>query len=236
MGGVIIEDYTYINDKPLNLFGGLLLADYEVGQAKLSFTKSENDLGNGFIVTDKKVGLRNISLKIHIYADTPENAQESLSVLTREFVNGKVRLGLPDGFVYFAVITGQQGPKLITEEILEVTFTFEGIRCRPMVEAEGNEFFILGTLPEMECVITVTVGATALSYDVAGITFDGGDEASQMVKGDVIIIDGINKVVTINGKPSMNRCNMIKFPTVKPGNCTIDAPDPIKLKYYPAFL
>lgn len=231
-----LEDYTYINDQPLCLFGGMLGADYEVGQSSLKYDTLVSPSGAGFTVAGRTIGLRTIVLPIDIYGDTPEDAQHRASLLLREFSSGKVKLSLPDGFVYFAVLTGQSGPSLITEEILSLSLTLQGIRCKPLETATGHDFDLLGTMPEMACILRVTVGKSAQTYTVAGITFDGGEHTSGLSAGDQIVIDGINKQVTINGTPAMDRCDLVSFPTVKPGINTIDAPDPVTVEYYPMYL
>lgn len=231
-----MEDYTYINDRPLNEFGGFLLSSYEVGQSKISFETLTAPSGAGFTVAGRSLGLRSIKLPIHIYGDTPEDAQHRVSVLLREFLSGRVKLGLPDGFLYFAVLTGQEGPTLITEEILSLSLTLQGIRCKPMEQAVGHDFEVYGTMPEMNCRLRVTVGADAQTYKLGGITFDGGEHTSGLKRGDVIVVDGMEKTVTINGSPAMDRCDLITFPTVHPGSNVIEAADPVTLEYYPAYL
>lgn len=231
-----MEEFTWINEKPLYSFGGRLLSNYGVGQSALNFEKINSPAGTGFTVSGRQIGLRTLSLPIHIFGETPENTQENVSRLLREFLAGKVKLNLPDGFLYFAVLTGQEGPTFITEEMVSLTLTLEGIRCRAMKSETGHAFSIQGTLPEMDCIIRVTVGKQAETYTVAGITFDGGDRFAGVEVGDLIVIDGISKRVTINGEAAMDRCDLVEFPRVHPGENLIEAPDPVTLEYYPTYL
>lgn len=231
-----MTDYTWINGKPLCLFGGLLLASYEVGQGALSFDRIDSPAGSGFVVSGRTIGLRTIKLPVHILGDTPEDTQERASFFLREFSAGQVELGLPDGYLYFAVLTKQDGPTFVTEEQISLTLMLQGIRCRPMETIAGGSFEALGTLPEMDCIIETTVGADAQTYTVAGITFDGGDRVSGVRKGEQIVIDGIHKTVMIDGQPAVDRCDLIDFPRLRPGPNTFEGPDPITVKYYPTYL
>lgn len=231
-----MDDYTYINDKPLNLFSALLLSSYGVGQSSVAFDTLVSSSGAGFVVAGRTLGLRTITLPLHVYGETPEETQQHVSRLLEEFIDGKVKIGLPDGFLYFGVLTGQEGPDFITEELVSLTLTLQGIRCKPLETATGHDFDLQGTMPEMDCVLRVTVGADAQTYKLGGITFDGGEHTSGLKQGDVIVVDGMEKTVTINGSPAMDRCDLITFPTVHPGSNVIEAADPVTLEYYPAYL
>lgn len=231
-----MEEFVWINGKPLCQFGGRLLATYEVGQSTLSFERSDSPAGSGFIISSRQIGLRTIKLPIHIFGDTPEETQEKVSHLLQEFITGKTELALPDGFIYFAVLSGQEGPVLITEEIASLTLTLSGIRCKPMRTEQGHTFHVDGTLPQMDCILRVTAGQTADRYTIAGITFGVGDQLPGVTLGDQIVIDGINKRVTVNGMDAVNRCDIVAFPQVHPGINELDAPDPVTLEYYPTYL
>lgn len=231
-----MDDYTYINDKPLNLFSALLLSSYGVGQSSVAFDTLVSSSGAGFVVAGRTLGLRTITLPLHVYGETPEETQQHVSRLLEEFIDGKVKIGLPDGFLYFGVLTGQEGPDFITEELVSLTLTLQGIRCKPLETVTGNELSVYGTLPEMDCVIRATVGKSAQTYTVAGIVFDGGAHTSGLSAGDQIVIDGINKIVTINGDPAMDRCSLVTFPTLHPGENIITALDPVTVEYYPMYL
>lgn len=231
-----MDDLTYINDKPLCSFGGLLGENYEVGQSSLKYETLTTANGAGLVVAGRTIGLRSIVLPIDIYGSTSEDAQHRVSLLLRELASGTVKLGLPDGFLYFAVLTGQGGPTIITKAAVALSLTFQGIRCKPMEQAVGHEFEVYGTMPEMNCRLSVTVGADAQTYQLGGIAFDGGEHTSGLKRGDVIVVDGMEKTVTINGSPAMDRCDLITFPTVHPGSNVIEAADPVTLEYYPAYL
>lgn len=231
-----MDDYTYINDKPLNLFSALLLSSYGVGQSSVAFDMLASSSGAGFVVAGRTLGLRTITLPLHVYGETPEATQQHVSRLLEEFIRGRVRIGLPDGFLYFGVLTGQEGPNFITEELVSLTLTLQGIRCKPPETVTGPKFSVYGTMPEMDCIIRATVGKSAQTYTVAGVIFDGGEHASGLSAGDQIVIDGINKQVTINGDPAMERCSLVTFPTLHPGENVIAAPNPVTVEYYPTYL
>lgn len=231
-----MEEFTWINGKPLCQFGGRLLSSYEVGQSSVSFERADSPAGSGFTVSGRQIGLRTIRLPLHIFGTTPSDTQEKVSLLLQEFLTGKTELALPDGFIYFAALSEQEGPVFITEEMVSLTLTLSGIRCRPLRTETGHTFHVEGTLPQMDCILRVTAGQGSAAYTVAGVTFDGGGQMSGVAKGDQIVIDGINKRVTVNGLAAVDCCDIVAFPQVHPGVNEIEAPDPVTLEYYPTYL
>ena len=100
-----------------------------------------------------------------------------------------------------------------------------------MVKAVSNGGFqAQGTLPKMDCILSASPSADAEKYVVAGITF------TNVHQGDQIIIDGITKRILINGGPAAQRCDIIDFPYLVPGDNTVSCIDPVTVQYYPSYV
>ena len=121
-------------------------------------------------------------------------------------------------------------PQQITPSILSCSYVFLGIQHDKMVKAVSNgSLQAQGTLPKMDCILSASPSADAEKYVVAGITF------TNVHQGDQIVIDGITKRVLINGGPAAQRCNIIDFPYLVPGDNTISCIDPVTVQYYPSY-
>ena len=100
-----------------------------------------------------------------------------------------------------------------------------------MVKAVSNgSLQAQGTLPKMDCILSASPSADAEKYVVAGITF------TNVHQGDQIVIDGITKRILINGGPAAQRCDIIDFPYLVPGDNTVSCIDPVTVQYYPSYV
>lgn len=220
----------FINGIPFSQFGGRLKAEYTVSGAAVTTNYHKPRDGSSFVFLGSEIGLKTIALPFDLYGDSPMDAQKRLSAFRALCMAGKTELFLPDGFYYTSVLQSFGETRQITPCILSASCEFLGIQHEELTKTvcQGT-FFVQGTLPKMDCTLSFSPSADAASYTVAGITF------TNVKKGDQIVIDGMTKRVLINGAPAAQRCNIVEFPFLTPGENRIAAPDPVTVQYYPSY-
>lgn len=220
-----------INRVPISKYGARLRADYSVSGSAVTTTYLKPRTGSTFHLIGSTIGLKTITLPFDVYGDSPTDARRKISQLDALAAAGKVELVLPDGFQYTSILQTIAVPTPITDCILSCSYTFLGVQHDKMVttESSGNVFAI-GTLPQMDCILSVTVGTDAEEYPFAGVTF------TNVSKGDKLTLDGMTKRVLVNGAPGAQKCDLVEFPYLTPGENTISCPDKVTVQYYPSYL
>ena len=91
-------------------------------------------------------------------------------------------------------------------------------------------FYCISTVPETDCILSVTVSEAADTYALGGATF------LDVQAGEQLVFDGINKRILRNGAPGAANVEWINFPSVVPGENSFTALDPVTVQYYPTYL
>ena len=92
----------------------------------------------------------------------------------------------------------------------------------------GDTLFCLSTMPYTDCRLTAV--STGTSFSLGGATF------SNVQANDVLVFDGINKVVTVNGVNHALNTTFLHFPSLVPGENTILATSgTVTVEYEPTF-
>ena len=149
---------------------------------------------------------------------------------------GKIELFLPDGFYYTSTLDsiGDGTPEGIdgNQVLISVEYSFSGIQHDPLVTVQNASagFWNPGTLPYADCICSVTAGAAASSYQLAGATFQ------DVQQGEQLTVDGINGRLLRNGAPAPGNVTFSKFPSVTPGQNSFSALDPVTVQFYPCFI
>ena len=192
--------------------------------------------GLHFIPCGTRLGLKEITLPVHIYGPTPRKAQERKSALDAALLADPVELALPDGFLYRASLDkiGETTELSVDGCILAGSYTLSGCRHDLLdtahLPAGGGTVYAAGTAPDMECRLTCTVGAAAERYLMAGILW------VSVQAGDVLVLDGIRRTVTRNGENALNQTDLTQWPLLAPGQNILTAPDALTVEYYPVWL
>lgn len=224
----------FINDKDILDYGAKALRD----TLKIGGTSVENDYFQGrnrthYTLMQTTFGLKQIDFTL-VYQDKYQRrAEENRSKLEAVMFNG-CEIYLPNGFYYRAMLQsiGSASTKGVDGNLvlIEVAYQFLAIQHDEMETIEnGASFTAKGTTPKMDCILSVTVGATASSYSLGGAVF-GSVQA-----GDVLIVDGINKRFLKNGAWT-TATSWITFPSVTSGHNSFTALDPVKVQYYPCYI
>jgi hypothetical protein len=233
MGGAMNTERVYINDIDIIDFNAKALRDYTIGG-----TPIENDYFQGrnrsnYTLMSTTYGLKPINITFVYQGDSRREASLNRSRLEAQLFD-VFELYLPDGFYYRCMLDsigeaetkGADGFGVMTS----VKYKFLGIQHDPLVTIEdGTSFTAEGTLPKMDCILSVTVGASASSYYLGGAVF------SNVQAGDVLVVDGIYKRFLKNGAPT-TATDWVSFPSVRMGQNSFTAFDTVKVEFYPCYV
>ncbi len=219
-----------INGAAFDVYGARLLSHWKVEGGAPSWTFHQAKQSARFQIYSNSVELRKITLPVTIRATDDQDLGLCRAAFEAAMYAGAVELYLPDGFIYDAMLTGISD-KIIMDGYHEITYTFSGSRFgRPetVKGLPGRSFTILGTR-RADARINVTAGGAAKAYKIADYTF------TDIKAGDRIVVDGIKKIVLLNGAPDILRCNLTDWPKFQPGRHRIQASDPFEITYRPAY-
>ena len=229
-------DDFFVDGRGSSEFGARLLASYSIGGASLTRSRIQPTAGMRFIPAGSRVGLREISLPVHVFGQSPLEAQLQKSALDAALLADPVELYLPDGFLYTASCDSIGEVTEYSQDgcILAGSYKLSGFRHGPLrtirLSAGGGEFLVQGTAPDMECRLTCTVASASDSYLMAGILW------VDVKAGDVLVLDGIHRAVTKNGANALNQTDLTRWPLLAPGRNVMTAPDAMTVEYYPIYL
>lgn len=224
---------AYINSTPLSAFSAIL-QDFSVSAAGVTSSQWQGVNRTNFALLKQQFGLRTIEFSVGVFGKNYADAALMLSKLNLALW-GKVDITLPDGFSYFCVLdSATDAPERVGpgtgETGLIASFSLTGYRHGPMITTTGPTVYCLSTTPQTDCILSVTVGAAASSYQLGGATFPN------VTQGESIVFDGINKRILRNGAPGAAGVEWINFPYLIPGENTVTAADPVTVQFYPCYL
>lgn len=179
----------------------------------------------------QRQGLKRIELPVTFRGSSSANAYQFYSMFCKE-ATGMVTLQLHDGRYYYGFLEGSIAEEYVTEGIMDATFNFLATKRDTMTTRTGNASNAIqnpGDLPETDCIITVTVGASGTNYNVHGVVFDS------VSAGDVLVVDGIDGRILINNVPAAEHATFTKFPTLVPQWNTIQCVDTVSVSFYPGY-
>ena len=229
-------DDFFVDGRGSSEFGARLLASYSIGGASLTRSRIQPTAGMRFIPAGSRVGLREINLPVHVFGQSPLEAQLQKSALDAALLADPVELYLPDGFLYTASCDSIGEVTEYSQDgcILAGSYKLSGFRHGPLrtiqLPAGGGEFLVQGTAPDIECRLTCTVASASDSYLMAGILW------VDVKAGDVLVLDGIRRAVTKNGANALNQTDLTRWPLLAPGRNVMTAPDAMTVEYYPIYL
>lgn len=229
-------DDFFVDGRGSSEFGARLLASYSIGGASLNRSRVQPTAGMRFVPAGNRVGLREINLPVHVFGQSPLEAQLQKSALDAALLADPVELYLPDGFLYTASCDSIGEVTEYTQDgcILAGSYKLSGFRHGPLrtiqLPAGGGEFLVQGTAPDIECRLTCTVASASDSYLMAGILW------VDVKEGDVLCLDGIKLAATKNGENALNQCDLTRWPMLAPGRNILTAPDALTIEYYPIYL
>ena len=229
-------DDFFVDGRGSSEFGARLLASYSVGGAAIERQRVRPSAGIRFVPAGSRIGLKQLSLPVHVFGQNPRDAQQKKSALDAALLADPVELALPDGFLYTASCDEIGEVTEYTPDgcILAGSYKLSGFRHDLLetvhLPAGGGTMWAKGTAPDMECRLTCTAGAAAESYLMAGILW------VDVKAGDVLVLDGIRRAVIRNGENALNQTDLTQWPLLAPGQNILTAPDALTVEYYPVWL
>lgn len=225
----------YIDGVGSDWFNARLLSDFKVGSTEINRTRLKSSRVQGWIPLSANYGLRTLQIPVYIFGESAQDAAQRKSELDQAMMAEPVELLLPDGRYYTASLEqiSEAEPMQIDRSELKCTYTLLGYAHDPLITtgvSNDQRIYAYGTAPEMDCRLTCTASADAVSYQMAGVTWTG------VKSGDVLVLDGLEKRVLRNGVNAFDACDLITWPTLRPGYNTLSAPDAITVEYYPIYL
>lgn len=229
-------DDFFVDGRGSSEFGARLLASYSVGGAAIERQRVRPSAGMRFVPAGSRIGLKQLSLPVHVFGQNPRDAQQKKSALDAALLADPVELALPDGFLYTASCDSIGEVTEYSQDgcILAGSYKLSGFRHDLLetvhLPAGGSIMWAKGTAPDMECRLTCTVGTAADSYLMAGILW------VSVKAGDVLVLDGIRRKVTRNSENALNQTDLTQWPLLAPGQNILTAPDALTVEYYPVWL
>lgn len=230
-----MQNFFRIGSHDPEVYGVRLQQGYTVGGTAVTNTIFQGRNRTSYRLLAGVFGRKPISFTL-----TYQGRTERECALQRSMVEGwmwgKVELYLPTGFWYTSTLTSigeatREGVDGV-QVLMHVQYDFEGVQHDPLVTVKNAAagFWNPGTLPYADCICSVTVGAAADTYQLAGATFQN------VTQGEQLTVDGINGRLLRNGAPAPGNVTFIKFPTVTPGENKFSATDPVTVQYYPCYM
>lgn len=142
-------------------------------------------------------------------------------------------LDLNDGFIYDCLLYAEPQITSLGSDKYIASFPLSVIRKKQFRELRlksGQKFNIDGTC---ECGVRYDIVS-----QITGSIVINNIEITNVKVNDRIVIDGINMLVTCNGKNKFADSDLIKFPTLSPGLNIIGFSEnmEVSLGYYPIFM
>lgn len=219
----------FLNGKSITEYGASLVRNYTVSGMAVDTEVEQGYNRTSYTLASQQLELKTIKIDIVFLGENTRDLFEKKSLFDASCL-GIVELYLPDGFYYTAYLKTVGTLKVKADTMGEASYQFKGIQHDPLIKAEKATFFAYGTAPKMDARIIVTASADSDAYTVGSGVFTG------IRAGDVIVFDGINKIITINGNHAAAQCTFLNFPQVVPGENTIECPDVPTVEYFPVWV
>jgi len=218
----------YINDIPASRYGGNLKRAYTYAAPELDTTLFLGRKRSTPILLNAVTGMAKMTLPMVFQGNSRKEVTIKKSMFDA-LLFGQNDLRMDDGFNYFAILTDIGEATYPSDQLIEATYTFSVIRHGTEITHYGNTVICESTLPYTDCSLSVTVGAAGTNYDVGSVRF------AKVTKGEKIVVDGMAKIIYVNGIPDATGAYWINFPTLTPGSNAITCNDTVTVTYYPVY-
>ena len=218
---------------------GVNIADYGVlvGDLKVGAIDTQSDVYQGvnrtnFNVLDTIQYMREINVTLFYSAKTRREMALIKSKIDNMMI-GKLELWLPDGFFYSAYLVSAGEESYLGVEnnkiIALCAYKFKGIRHDPLETVQGNTVICKSTVPHTDCRLICTASQNRASLVIDTITITG------VSAGDVLTVDGITGRILQNGALCAGNMSFIHFPSLVPGQNTLNCVEDLTVEYYPTY-
>ena len=215
-----------INEQDVAVFGAHLTMDYTVGGYEIDSSAFMGRKRSTFILLNHTTGFKEIVVPI-VFDKKPVTVnKDRFEALA---FSGKVEMEMDDGQLFTAYLSEIGEITYIHPDLIESEYVLIGVRHGRKRTVHANTLFCESTLPWTDCILTATVGTTGKNYQIGPVVFPS------VTSGQVLVVDGINKRILVNGAPAAELAEWMVLPSLSPGLNAIDCADPLTVEYYPAY-
>lgn len=218
----------FVNNNDLADYGGRLRMEYTYTPPTLSNEYFKGRKRSSFILLNSNFELGSLSCPV-VFEGIDRNDVTMKKTAFEQIAFGHCDIDMDDGFSYFAFLDSIGDASYPSASLIETDYVFKCIRHGQYKTVEGNTVFCESTLPNTDCILSVTVGETGTNYVVGTVTFPN------VTQGEQIVVDGINKRILVNGSPAADQAEWIRFPYLVPGENNLTCNDTMTVEYYPVY-
>ena len=222
---------AYVNGVSI-LDVGAVLESYSVGGTEITNEVYQGRNRTHFNLLAKQFGRKTVTMTVFFHADNRHDLTLRQSKLT-SMLTGVVELSMPDGFYYRSTLDEVGDLQIIGVDgkgvIAECTYTLSGIQHDALQTVDGNTVNAIGTMWQMDCILSCTASRAYSSIRVGTVVFTG------VARGDVLTADGINGRMLKNDTPTTG-VSFTHLPFLVPGVQTITCPETLTVQYYPSYI
>lgn len=209
-----------------------VILSYRVGQSELTAEYMQSN--TSLYAFSSAVGVRPLTMKA-LFREGSRGACEIAASNFMRQLRGKNEIAIIGGNQYTAVLLSAKDLIPIGITAMTAEYEFAAVAHGDEIVrtiANGDTVECGSTVPETDCVLTVTSAANVASASVMGVTI-------QNLAADVpVIVDGRSKLVTAETANKFADTDLVSFPTLRPGAnpITISGAVTVQLAYYPTYL
>lgn len=221
----------FVNGEPISRYGGILLGTPKVSNAEYvpeyAHMKSRSTLRH--LTYD--IGLKDLQCNVAFLGYSIFEIQTKRSEFRAALVGELYISFSKDRFTYKAEYIGDAELESEYNGSAVSKFNFKCVQMLPIesVTTTDKKVYCQSTMPKTDCRLTATAASNGSNFVLGTATF------ASVSANDVLVVDGINGLITKNGTPAT--ASFIRLPYLVPGQNTITSTvNTLKVEYYPTFI
>ena len=218
----------FLNGKHEKYYNAKMLRDYTIEAMPVDSQILQGRNRTAFNLITQTFGLKEINFTMFFFGADRHEVLQNKTFFDKDCW-GTVEILLPDGYFYRSVLQSAGTLTFVGDGGGTAEYTFTGMQHGPLVTASGLTIFCTSSAPYTDVILSGTLTATEGNL--------GGAAFSNLVIGNQIVIDGINKRLLYENAPYAQGFQFQTFPQLVPGWNTITAEgvDNVQIQYYPIF-
>lgn len=199
------------------------------------------------IIKNRRTAARDMTMLIDFFGGEAEARRHESEFQTLFLGNAPVLVDIGDGYLYDCVLVASAQTQGIDGVLLSMEYRFSAVRRGPARSVEITtldrfNYMCESTFPKTDCRVTL-YGLEAQQGDDVYVDINDKRFTFDMDYRGIVVIDGINKIITIEGDNWTNLVGWTDFPYLVPGNNVIRAVIngvapviPAKVEYIPVYM
>lgn len=237
-----------VNGMDLQQFSAKLLSGYQPGATALTTDTFQGASRSTVLLLSQEFGALELVLPLEFWGLSRRDTMEKWSRFCQA-MSGPVELDLKDGYIYAGCATDFGTPAWIRDGWMAVDVKFRAMRQKPEITVSTETNFGAGiicesTFPRTDCIIRVP---SALLGGAKLVSVRLGENewflSANFPSKAELVLDGVQKIFTMNGKNVTAQMEWEDFPYLVPGENSvalfIDTAGftrGMELRYRPTFL